>query len=267
LVSRDEARATSIFATLLDDQNSEITEKQRAIASLARLKSPAAGQTLDDWADRLRQGKAPASLQLDLIEAFTAPSNTPPNATRQAAVRQFNASSDESDPLAAYRVALTGGNAKTGRDIFVGHVTAQCIRCHKIDDRGGSAGPDLSKVASPERKLDRRHLLESIVLPNAKIAKGFGTVSILLEDGRIVVGTIKAEDAVTLALLTPQNKTIRIDRDNVDEQSASTSAMPEMTKTLTLREIRDLVEFLSTLGKKDVRINRIRASAENAVDH
>jgi hypothetical protein len=25
--------------------------------------------------------------------------------------------------------------------------------------------------------------------------------------------------------------------------------MPEMTKTLTLREIRDLVEYLSTLGK------------------
>jgi quinoprotein glucose dehydrogenase len=245
LASRDEARATSIFSKLLDDQNSESTEKQRAIAALARLKSQAASRTLDDWADRLRQGKAPAPLQLDLIEAFTAS----PNAIRQAAIQQFNAAADESDTLAAYRVALIGGNAKSGRDIFVGHVTAQCIRCHKVDNRGGSAGPDLSNVASPERKLDRRHFLESIVSPNAKIAKGFGAVSIVLDNGKLVAGTIKAEDAATLTLVTPENKTIRIDRGHIDTQSTATSAMPETTKTLTLREIRDLVEYLSTLEK------------------
>jgi len=247
LASRDEARATSIFSKLLDDQNSEVTEKQRAIASLARLKSPGAGQTLDDWADRLGMGKVPASLQLDLIEAFTAS----PSASREAAMRRFNASPDESGPLAAYRVALTGGNAKRGHDIFVGHVSAQCIRCHKIDGHGGTAGPDLSKPASPERKLDRLHFLESIVLPNAKIAKGFGTVTIVLDSGKVVAGKIKTEDEKTLTLVTPQNRTIRIDRGNIDEQTAPTSAMPEMTKNLTVREIRDLVEYLSTLGKND----------------
>ena len=247
LASRDEARATSIFSKLLEDQNGEITEKQRAIASLARLKSPAAGQTLDDWAGRLRQGKVPASLQLDLIEAFTAW----PSVSREAAMHQFEASADESDPLVAYRLALSGGNAQSGRDIFVGHAKAQCIRCHKIDDSGGTAGPDLSKVASPEQKLDRRHYLESIVLPNAKIAKGFGTVAVVLDSGKVVAGKIKAEDQETLTLVTPQNRTIRIDRDNVDEQTAPTSAMPEMTKNLTVREIRDLVEYLATLGKND----------------
>ncbi len=55
----------------------------------------------------------------------------------------------------------------------------------------------------------------------------------------------------TLTLVTPQNRTIRIDRGNIDEQTAPTSAMPEMTKNLTVREIRDLVEYLSTLGKND----------------
>ena len=247
LASRDESRATLIFSDLLDDPNSEISEKQRAITTLARLKVPAAGQTLDDWANRLRQGKAPASLQLDLIESFT----ISPNASRDTAIRQFNASLDESDSLSAYRIALTGGNAKSGRDIFVGHVTAQCIRCHKVDNSGGSAGPDLSKLASPERKLDRRHFLESIVLPNAKIAKGFGTVMIALDSGKVIAGTIKVEDAMTLTLVTPENKTIQIDRDTIEEQSITTSAMPEMTKTLTLREIRDLVEYLSSLGENN----------------
>lgn len=188
-----------------------------------------------------------ASLQLDLIEAFT----VSPNPSREEALRQFIASIDESDPLAAYRMTLTGGNANNGRDIFVGHVSAQCIRCYKVDNQGGSAGPDLSNIASPELKLDRRHLLESIVSPNSKIAKGFGTVIIVLDSGKIVAGTIKAEGATSLTLVTPEKKIIRIDRDNIDEQQTTPSAMPEMTKILTLREIRDLVEYLSTLGKNN----------------
>jgi quinoprotein glucose dehydrogenase len=92
-------------------------------------------------------------------------------------------------------------------------------------------------------------LLESIVSPNANIAKGYGTVTIVLDSGKLVAGTIKTEDATTLTLVTPQNKTIRIDRNDVDEQSATSSAMPDTTKALSLREIRDLVEYLSILGK------------------
>ncbi len=58
--------------------------------------------------------------------------------------------------------------------------------------------------------------------------------------------------------MTPENKTIRIVRDSIDEQTAATSSMPDMTKTLTLREIRDLVEYLSTLGKNKRQKHSIR---------
>jgi quinoprotein glucose dehydrogenase len=66
---------------------------------------------------------------------------------------------------------LNGGNAERGRDLFVGHAVAQCIRCHTVGGRGGMAGPDLSAVAHPERNVDRRYLLESMMLPNAKSQK------------------------------------------------------------------------------------------------
>jgi hypothetical protein len=68
---------------------------------------------------------------------------------------------------------------------------------------------------------------------------------------RLRYSKINAEDEETLTLVTPQNMTIRINRENIDEQSASISAMPEMTKALTLREIRDLVEYLSTRGNNN----------------
>lgn len=243
LADRDADRATSLVSQLLDDQQADMSEKQRAFATLARMKLPSAGRTLDEWAARLRDGNVPPSLQLDLIDALT----TSPTESRQLIIDELKASIDPSDPLAAWRVALAGGNADRGRELFVGHAVAQCIRCHTVNGRGGMAGPDLSAVAHPERNVDRRYLLESMVLPNAKIAKGFGTVTLVLDTGKLVAGTIKDEDADALTLITPQHEIIRVDRTKIDEQSATTSAMPAMTRTLTLREIRDLVEYLSTL--------------------
>jgi quinoprotein glucose dehydrogenase len=249
LADHDADRTTSLISQLLNDQQADMGEKQRAFATLARMKSPGAGQALDDWAVRLRERQVPASLQLDLIEALT----VAPTESRQAAVNDFKTSGDSSDPLAAWQVALNGGNAERGRDLFVGHAVAQCIRCHTVGGRGGMAGPDLSAVAHPERNVDRRYLLESMMLPNAKIAKGFGTVTLVLNTGKLVAGTIKDEDADSVTLLTPSNETIRIARDTIDDQSATTSAMPAMTRTLTLRELRDLVEYLSTLTTKSER--------------
>ncbi len=243
LADNDPDRATSLISQLLDDQQADMSEKQRAFATLARMKLSGAGQTLDEWAIRLRKRQVPTSLQLDLIDALTAS----PSESRQMAVSEFKGSGDLSDPLAAWQVALAGGNAERGRDLFVGHAVAQCVRCHAVGGRGGMAGPDLSAVAHPERNVDRRYLLESMVLPHAKIAKGFGTVTLVLDTGKLVAGTIKDEDADSLTLVTPLNETVQIARNRIDEQSATTSAMPAMTRTLTLREIRDLVEYLSTL--------------------
>ncbi len=246
LADHNPDRANSLVTQLLEDQDADVREKQRAFATLARIKSPEAGKILDQWAVRLRQRQVPIPLQLDLIDALTAATS----ASRQAALSEFRAGGDAADPLNAWQVALEGGNAERGRSLVVSHAVAQCIRCHTVDARGGTAGPDLSAVASKERNVGRRYLLESMILPSAKIAKGFGTVTLVLDSGKLVAGTVKDEDAESLTLVTPQNETIRIARDTIDEQSATTSAMPTMTRALTLREIRDLVEYLSTLTKK-----------------
>ncbi len=243
LAAIDPPRAATLLAALLDQPEADVSEQQRALATLGRMQTPSAAMTLDVWADRLRKGQVPLALQLDLIEVFA----TSSTASRAAALRAFAATADESDPLAPYRLALAGGDAQAGGELFAGHVAAQCIRCHTVGNRGGTAGPNLSHVADPKRHSDRRFLLESIVLPNAKIAPGFGTVTLVLDTGQLVAGTIQAEDAEFLTLVTPQQETIRIPRGTIDEQTATTSAMPSMAKVLTQRELRDLIEYLATL--------------------
>jgi mono/diheme cytochrome c family protein len=45
-----------------------------------------------------------------------------------------------------------------------------CTGCHKINGEGGAIGPDLSRVGS---RLSANLIRESILLPDAKVAKGF----------------------------------------------------------------------------------------------
>ena len=125
---------------------------------------------------------------------------------------------------------------------------------------GGEAAPELSHVASrdltllglPKDKAEsseqlRTYLLESLILPSAKIAPGYGTVTFLLTDGTTVAGIVKSEKDGVLELITPDKKTLQLKAADIEQRSEPKSAMPAVDKVLTLRELRDLVEYLGTL--------------------
>ncbi|MEE2912278.1 MAG: c-type cytochrome, partial [Planctomycetota bacterium] len=54
------------------------------------------------------------------------------------------------------------------------HSSSQCLRCHKIGNHGGIAGPVLDSVGST---MNGRELLESLLVPSKRIAEGFGESS------------------------------------------------------------------------------------------
>ena len=96
--------------------------------------------------------------------------------------------------------------------------------------------------------MDREYLLEALVGPSAKIAKGFESVTLLLDDGRLLNGTIVMEDLDRIILGTPQAETVTINKSSIAERSGqSQSAMPTMRGVLTPLEVRDVVAYLSTL--------------------
>jgi quinoprotein glucose dehydrogenase len=151
------------------------------------------------------------------------------------------------DKLAPYLESLAGGDADRGRNIVLNNSAVYCQRCHKLDGQGGEVGPQLNGIAADKEK-DRRYLLESVVLPSAKIAKGFDTVILVLNDERTVSGIIKSEDKKEIKLVTPENKELVIPVKDVDSRRTGPSAMPDdLHKKLTRRELRDVVEFLASL--------------------
>jgi len=238
----DPAKAVASLQKALEIKESATFEKQQAIGTLTRLKNPAAVAVLDGLAAELAGGKLPAELRLDVWDALKAA----PNAKRNAARKTFEATV-KPDPVGKFAVSLTGGDAARGKDIFFSHTASQCVRCHKAEGVGGIAGPDLSDVAKRHPEKTRAYLLESLVLPNAQIAKGFASVTLTLADGRTLAGVIEDETKTAVTLKLPDGKTATVPVDDIDKRTVPTSPMPSVEKVLTHREMRDLIEYLSSL--------------------
>lgn len=235
--------AVQMLNDISHSETATTLERQRAIATLATLKQEAADAVLKEWASRLNADQVPEALQLDILDSAT--SRGLPELKQVA--DQFRSRLATGDLLTRHRISLYGGDVDKGRDVFLGHRVGQCVRCHKIGTTlaGGIAGPDLHQAA---KRHDRLSLLQSLVDPNAKIAKGFEAVTLVLDDGRILGGIIREENANEIELEKPDGSKVRVKVSDIEERSAPKSAMPEMNRALSPQELRDLIEFLSTLN-------------------
>ena len=222
----------------------DAAEQQAAIASLVALKTAAADAVLKAALLRQADGTGLLAIRLDLREAAAA-RQTP---ALLEAVANVEATRDSGDPLAVWRECLAGGDVAAGRKIFHENTTASCLRCHQVNGKGGEVGPNLSEVGKAK---PTEYLLESIVNPNAVIAKGFDTVQFLLADGTMKAGIVREETADAFRIVTPEAKELVIAKDDIDETSAGLSGMPaDIAKQLSKRQIRDLVAYLGSLQKE-----------------
>ncbi len=214
-------------------------EQQSAVRVLAGVKSNAAESVLAAQLKALAAGKLAPEVELDLMEAVEARQSQPLG----AALGEYLKSRPQGDVLAAHRECISGGDAERGREVFFGNAAASCRRCHKVGGQGGAVGPDLSAVGKDKPRLEH---LESILLPNAKIAKGFDTVVLVTDDGLAYTGVLREETAEVVKLMTSTGEVISVPTKKIEDRARGKSGMPEdVSKGLTKRDLRDLVEFLS----------------------
>ena len=218
-------------------------EQRAAFKALGNSKQPAADAVLLAQLGKLAAGKIAPSAQLELVEA--AALRTDPR-VKQALAERDAVLAKSSDPIAAFRVALEGGDATNGMNLFLRHPVMQCIRCHRRDDNpGGEAGPQLAGIGARE---SRDYILESILKPSAKIAAGFEIVTVTKKNGEAVVGTLAFRDSKTVRLRSGETGMIEIPAAEIKSMETAPSAMPEIAAlVMTKGEIRDLVEYVSSL--------------------
>jgi quinoprotein glucose dehydrogenase len=219
-----------------------LAEQQGALEVLGELRSAESRRLLGTYLDELQAGSLAPELQVDLVAAVQA-DGAPALEARLDAFQQARKAETLVDALRP--ALLRGGDARRGQQVAFQHPAAECSRCHTLKGQGSDVGPDLTRIGSV---LTREQLLESLLEPNARIAPGYGTVTATLRNGEIVSGTLREETDTHLVLLTgdppsPQ----RIPKAEIAQRTNPVSAMPPMGLLLQPREIRDLVEFMSTL--------------------
>jgi quinoprotein glucose dehydrogenase len=239
LARRDAAAALPALAAAIDAGST--AERQDALSIVAGIEGEKADVLIRAWLEKLLADTAPPEIRLDVLEA----ARGRPAAGLRAALARFEETRTAAEPAVRHREALHGGDAEKGRKVFLEKAEAACLRCHRIRDIGGSVGPPLDGIGGRE---SREHILESLVDPNRKIAKGFDTVVLLLENGEVRTGVLRGEDEGSITIAAADGQVLVVPKAEVRERAGGVSAMPEdVLKLLSAREIRDLVEFLAGL--------------------
>ena len=140
-----------------------------------------------------------------------------------------------------------GGVASRGAEIFR-RAELGCASCHSVNGRGGHIGPDLSALGTAQPV---EFIVGAILEPQKEIKEGFMSISVVTKDGEEYQGYPVRETGEELALRDVlQNKEIHLRRSDIKEKKQNGSLMPAgLADTLTQTEFRDLVRFLSGLGK------------------
>ena len=236
--------AAPVLANLI--ANGSPSEQKTAFKALGTLQHPSAATVLAEQLRALAAGKVAEAVQLDLLNA--AGLRNEPEIKQLLADREALIAKNP-DPLAPFLVSLRGGDKDRGMKIFNNQPTLACVKCHRVGtEAGGEAGPNLADVG---RKYDRNYLLESIIKPNAKIAPGFDTIVLTLKSGGSAAGIVATETDDTITLRNTDNQLVAVKKANIAKRDSAPSGMPEVFGLiLTKSEIRDVVEYLSTLRNR-----------------
>jgi quinoprotein glucose dehydrogenase len=219
---------------------------QSAWKSLGALKEEAVAPVLVRQLESLRTKRGVSPVAVEVLEA--ARGRSEPEV--KAAVEAYNAAVKAStDPLATAFPSLEGGDPKKGAEVFQSHSQAECRRCHRAEvggDSGGEIGPNLASVGN---RGDRRYLLESLVNPSAKVAPGFGIVSLTLKNDA-TLGGVLLKESPDFVDIDAAGKAWRIKRADIKTLTPAVSAMPPMGAILTPTELRDVVAWLAAQKQK-----------------
>jgi quinoprotein glucose dehydrogenase len=218
-------------------EKGSIQEQQQLLKTLGGMPADNTRVVLEELMMKMKDGKLQPDVKLDLIEAVE-------STKKDDLIAKLEPLRSTGSETATFKETLFGGNRWQGREYFLNNQTAQCVRCHSISGEGGTVGPNLQKIGAT---LTREQLLQAMIEPSARIAPGYGTVSLTLSDGQEVSGILTRETAEELVLKTSDAEPLKVPVSRIKKRENYPSSMPPMGSIMSKREIRDVVEFLANL--------------------
>ena len=137
---------------------------------------------------------------------------------------------------------LQGGSWGRGRRVFHSDA-AGCYRCHAMQGRGATIGPDLGNLIH----RDYGSVLRDLKNPGFAINPDYVSQTVVLKDGRVLTGVLQAR-AGHLLLGDTQGRQTELDPAEIEQmQPSAISVMPQgIAEKLSAEDLRDLLTYLLT---------------------
>jgi putative heme-binding domain-containing protein len=105
-------------------------------------------------------------------------------------------------------------------------------------------GPRLNGIAN---RLTTNQLLEALIEPSARIAPGYGMVTLELKNHKKLNGVLQAEKPQAYQIKIGGKSDTLVKKSDVLNKIMSPSSMPQMSLILSKKDIRNVIAYLSTL--------------------
>jgi putative heme-binding domain-containing protein len=134
------------------------------------------------------------------------------------------------------------GNATAGEHVFA----TTCIACHRIGDRGGNLGPDLSRIGAARARAAMARQIRGTM---GSVRTGYEPVTLTTPNGQEIRGVKKNEDLFSVQVMDTRERIQGFLREDMRSVSSETkSAMPVFgPDKLSDAELDDLLAYLESL--------------------
>jgi putative membrane-bound dehydrogenase-like protein len=150
---------------------------------------------------------------------------------------------------------LPKGDVRRGELLF--KQVAGCAKCHSLTQQKNSFGPQLSDIGV---RAEPRHIVQSMVDPDAHIVEGFSQLVVETRDGKVQSGVLIEESGLTLTLGLPTAERLVISKEQIESRTATKkSPMPSFDRSLTPSQVADLAAFLLTQKAKPAELRKSEA--------
>ncbi len=147
---------------------------------------------------------------------------------------------------------LPKGDVRRGELFFKS--VAGCAKCHSLNQQKNSFGPQLADIGA---RAEPRHIVQSIVEPDAHIVEGFSQLLIETKAGRVHTGVLIEESGLSVTLGLPTAERLVIPRADIETRTTQKkSAMPSFDRQLTPSQVADVSAFLMTQKAKPAELQK-----------
>lgn len=163
---------------------------------------------------------------------------------------------------------LLPGDSARGQALFEGK--GECLRCHRVRDRGSRFGPDLTDIgsragvqpargtaASPFAPIPpdigpiaraEAELERSLIEPGADILPQNRTVRLVTRDGQTVTARVLNQDTFSLQVIDTAERMRSIEKADLRELAfIKSSPMPSYRDKFSSQELADVIAYLISL--------------------